>query len=57
MTAPYELALSLHRSIADIPAQEWDACAGDDNPFLSHAFLLALEESGSAVPDRGWFPQ
>ena len=57
MTAPSELALSLHRSIADIPAQEWDACAGDDNPFLSHAFLLALEESGSAVPDRGWFPQ
>ncbi len=52
-----ELSLSLHRAIAEIPAREWDACAGDDNPFLNHAFLLALEESGSAVAERGWLPQ
>lgn len=51
------LALSLHAHIADIPARDWDSCAGDDNPFVSHAFLLALEESGSAVPERGWLPQ
>ncbi|MHB2168077.1 GNAT family N-acetyltransferase [Alsobacter sp. R-9] len=25
-----------------------------DNPFIRHAFLLALEESGSAVPRTGW---
>lgn len=25
-----------------------------DNPFVKHAFLLALEESGSAVPRTGW---
>ena len=49
--------MSLHRHIADIPAEEWDACAGDGNPFVSHAFLSALEDSGSAVPDRGWLPQ
>ncbi len=36
--------------------QEWDACAGPDNPFLSHAFLLALEESGSAIGRTGWQP-
>ncbi|AWK86744.1 GNAT family N-acetyltransferase [Azospirillum thermophilum] len=35
---------------------EWDACAGPDNPFLCHAFLLALEESGSAVRRTGWQP-
>ena len=35
---------------------EWDACAGPDNPFLRHAFLLALEESGSAVGRTGWQP-
>ena len=51
------LSMSLHRHIADIPAEEWDACAGDGNPFVSHAFLSALEDSGSAVPDRGWLPQ
>jgi uncharacterized protein len=43
--------------IAAIPAAAWDACAGPDNPFLSHAFLDALEESGSATAETGWLPQ
>jgi uncharacterized protein len=43
--------------LADIPAAEWDACAGADNPFLSHAFLEALEASGSATSETGWLPQ
>ena len=30
-------------SIHDVPATAWDACAGTDNPFLTHAFLAALE--------------
>ncbi|WP_194285511.1 GNAT family N-acetyltransferase [Komagataeibacter medellinensis] len=47
----------LHRRIAEIPAHEWDACAGDDNPFASHAFLSALEDSGSTGPATGWLPQ
>ncbi|MFT9375549.1 GNAT family N-acetyltransferase [Komagataeibacter saccharivorans] len=47
----------LHRRIAEIPAREWDDCAGDDNPFVSHAFLSALEESGSTSPQTGWLPQ
>jgi predicted N-acyltransferase len=52
-----ELALTLHRSVAEIPAAEWDACAGGGNPFVSHAFLLALEESGSTGQRTGWLPQ
>ena len=51
------LSLTLHRRIADIAAAEWDACAGSANPFVSHAFLSALEDSGSATEDRGWLPQ
>ena len=53
--------------IAAVPASEWDACAGGtdsngkirrpDNPFISHAFLHALEESGSATRTTGWLPQ
>jgi uncharacterized protein len=43
--------------IAEIPAASWDACAGPDNPFLSHAFLAALEASGSATARTGWLPQ
>lgn len=44
-------------SLADVSAAEWDACAGPDNPFLSHAFLSSLEESGSVRAETGWLPQ
>jgi predicted N-acyltransferase len=50
------LNLSLHARIADIDAAAWDACAGD-NPFVSHAFLSVLEDSGSIGPNTGWHPQ
>ena len=40
--------------IGAFDAAEWDACAGDDNPFVSYAFLSALEDSGSAVAHAGW---
>lgn len=36
--------------------EEWDACAGTINPFVSHGFLSAMEESGSAVTRAGWQP-
>jgi len=42
--------------VASFTAAEWDACAGAGNPFVSHAFLSALEESGSATAARGWQP-
>jgi uncharacterized protein len=51
------LSLTLHRRIADIPASDWDSCAGDGNPFVGYAFLSALEDSGSAGPKTGWLPQ
>jgi uncharacterized protein len=41
---------------ADIPAVEWDALAGDD-PFLSHAYFYALQESGCATAQFGWQAQ
>jgi predicted N-acyltransferase len=54
---PADLTLTLHTAIADIGAADWDACAGHDNPFVSHAFLSALEDSGSAGARTGWLPQ
>ncbi|MEX2449403.1 MAG: GNAT family N-acetyltransferase [Rhodospirillales bacterium] len=44
-------------ALGDIPAADWDACAGPDNPFVSHGFLSALEDSGSASNESGWMPQ
>jgi predicted N-acyltransferase len=51
------LTLTLHKSIAEVAAVDWDACAGADNPFVSHAFLSAVEDSGSANARTGWLPQ
>jgi len=45
----------IHR-IGDIAAADWDVCAGPDNPFVSHRFLSALEQSGSASAVQGWTP-
>ena len=42
--------------IGAFTAEQWDVCAGADNPFVSHAFLSALEDSGSAVARTGWQP-
>ena len=50
-----ELIARLAPGVAHLDAAEWDRLAGGD-PFLSHAFLSALEESGSVGPDTGWTP-
>src|SRR5690606_3457605 len=42
--------------VASFAEGDWDRCAGPDDPFLSHAFLAALEESGSAMTATGWQP-
>ena len=44
-------------SINEIECAEWDACAGIANPTVSHAFLSALEDSGSVNAETGWQPQ
>lgn len=46
--------LDLVESIDSIPAAEWDRLAGAQNPFVRHAFLLALEAGGAIGGDSGW---
>ncbi|MFN3677203.1 MAG: GNAT family N-acetyltransferase [Sphingomonas pseudosanguinis] len=41
---------------AALSPDAWDACAGTANPFVSHAFLTALEESHSVGGHSGWTP-
>ena len=47
-------------SIGEIDAGVWDALANPHgqpcNPFVSHAFLSALEKSKSVAPETGWAP-
>ncbi|MEA3009349.1 MAG: uncharacterized protein QOJ91_1041 [Sphingomonadales bacterium] len=49
-----EVLARIGRGIASFEADDWDRCAGTGDPFLSHAFLSALEESGSATARTGW---
>jgi uncharacterized protein len=51
------ISVRVHAAIAEIPATAWDACAGEGNPSVCHAFLNALEESGSTTSRTGWMPQ
>jgi uncharacterized protein len=54
--APGALQVKLVQGIGQIEAAIWDACVGPDQPFLCHAFLAALEDSGSASQRTGWLP-
>ena len=56
MKLPHSPDLKIIETIADIPEAQWNALAGN-NPFLSHAFLRALQESGCATPRTGWQAQ
>lgn len=50
------LRLELGSDLGAIDAAAWDALAGDDDPFAEHAFLRALETSGSVGAEAGWQP-
>jgi len=49
-----ELTARIHGGVAAIDPAEWDRLAGSDNPFVSHAFLSAMEDSGSVGAGTGW---
>ncbi len=56
--ADAEPALTVHLapSIAALPADQWDGLTDSGNPFVSHAFLASLEDSGSVGEGTGWQP-
>ena len=59
------MRIRVETSFADISAEDWGRLAGASrleaqtpyNPFVSHAFLSSLEESGCATADTGWLGQ
>lgn len=60
-----QIEIQLLGSLAQISADEWDACACPEaadggrpsDPFTTHRFLSALENSGSVGRGTGWQPQ
>ncbi|WP_234729701.1 GNAT family N-acetyltransferase [Acidocella facilis] len=57
MDGETSLQLEIFPTIAEIGQEAWDGCAGEDNPFISYAFLSSLEESGSVGGRSGWHPR
>ncbi len=51
------ITIRLIERISEISPEAWDACAGPGDPFVRHAFLNALEESGSVSAEAGWMPR
>ncbi len=49
-----EVTAEIGKGVSLLDAGEWDALNDSGNPFTSHAFLSALEESGSVGPGSGW---
>lgn len=48
---------TFHSSIAEIDPELWDDVFGSDNPFVQHAYLLALEQSACVSAETGWQPR
>ncbi|MGB8337650.1 MAG: GNAT family N-acetyltransferase [Burkholderiales bacterium] len=53
---PAAATLQTVSSIDDIDAESWNRLAGD-NPFVSHEFLLALEQTRCTCRENGWQPR
>ena len=55
------IEITLESRIAAVSAADWDALANPPgarrDPFVSHAFLSALEDSRCVGEDTGWAPQ
>ncbi len=50
-----EIIAMIASGVSGLNARAWDRLAGDD-PFVTHAFLSALEDSHSVGPGTGWTP-
>lgn len=51
-----ELRLEVVSSVHQVPEEAWDACIGEDNPFVEHRFLATLEDTGCLGGQSGWHP-
>ena len=50
-----EFVAKIASGVSGLNAHAWDRLSNGD-PFLTHAFLSALEDSGSVGPGTGWTP-
>jgi predicted N-acyltransferase len=51
------LRATVIEDLDQVRAEDWNRLAGDDNPFLRHEFLAALERHDCVGEDSGWIPR
>jgi predicted N-acyltransferase len=61
MIEPAHVTVKVAGSISEISQTDWNACANPHpenyNPFITHAFLKALEDSKCVGGTSGWLPR
>ncbi len=53
----HQLLLEIRDSLAEIPAEQWNALSTEGNPFLRHEFLHTLDATGCLGESTGWYPR
>ncbi|HET9336381.1 MAG TPA: GNAT family N-acetyltransferase [Sphingomicrobium sp.] len=51
-----EITARIAGGICQVDAAQWDRLGGSNDPFIGHAFLSLLEDSGSVGRGTGWTP-
>ncbi len=51
------MKFSIQESLESVDADEWNRLGGNEEPFLSHQFLIALERNGCVGENFGWHPK
>ena len=51
------MKVTVHDSIADIEAGDWNHLADSEYPFLRHEFLNLAEQTNCVAPSQGWTPR
>jgi len=50
------MQINIHSEIKQIPSDDWNSLVTDNNPFMHHEFLAALENNGCVSDEFGWRP-
>ncbi len=49
--------VKIHSDISEIPQEQWNKLIVDNNPFIRHEFLQALEDHHCVGTEFGWLPR
>src|SRR5690606_8606406 len=52
--AEADITVRVAQGVGSLDAAQWDGLTGGGNPFMRHAFLSSLEDSGSVGEGTGW---